>query len=155
MVALSAAGQAIGALAFDPDGSLSLNASFMPVTIGIAQTIFGVLIGPFLLAFVGGWLGGDADPTDIRQAVVWGNVPFAVAAVGWIPLALWFKGSLSDPTAQIPLVVVPFMFALGGGALWSVVTQILALAEVQQFSVWRAIASVVILLIPMLLLGLL
>ena len=116
---------------------------------------FGVLVSPFLLAFVGGWLGGDADPADIRQAVVWGNVPYAVAAVGWIPLALWFKGSLSDPNATIPLAIVPFMLALGVAAVWSVVTQILALAEVQQFSVWRAIASVVILMIPMLLLGML
>ena len=155
MVALSALGQAVAALAFDPDGSLSLSNSFMPVTIGIAQAIFGVLVGPFLLAFVGGWLGGDADPADIRQAVVWGNVPFAVAAVGWIPLALWFKGSLSNPDAEIPLAVVPVMLALGIAAVWSVVTQIVALAEVQRFSVWRAIASVLILMIPMLLLGML
>jgi len=155
VVALSALGQAVAALAFDPDGSLSLSNSFMPVTIGIAQAIFGVLVGPFLLAFVGGWLGGDADPADIRQAVVWGNVPFAVAAVGWIPLALWFKGSLSNPDAEIPLAVVPVMLALGIAAEWSVVTQIVALAEVQRFSVWRAIASVLILMIPMLLLGML
>ncbi len=155
VVALSALGQAIGALAFDPDGSLAVSRSFMPVTIGIAQTIFGVVVGPFLLAFVGGWLGGDADPSDIRHAIVWGNVPFAVAAVGWIPLALWFRGSLSDPNADIPLALVPFMLALGVAALWSVVTQILALAEVQRFSVWRAIASVLILMIPVFLLGLL
>lgn len=44
------------------------------------------------------------------------------------------------------------MLAVMVGAMWSVVTQILALAEVQRFSGWRAIASMVILLVPMLVL---
>jgi hypothetical protein len=82
-------------------------------------------------------------------------VPFAVAAVCWIPLALWYRTGVSDPNGEIPLALALLELALAVGAIWSVVTQILALAEVQKFSVWRAIASVVILLIPTFLLGLL
>src|SRR5215203_1526674 len=79
VIALASLGQAAAMLAFDPDGSLSINRSFMPVTIGLAQTIFGVLVGPFLLAFVGSWFGGEADPSEIRHAVAWGYAPLAAA----------------------------------------------------------------------------
>jgi hypothetical protein len=152
---LAVLGQAVAALAFDPDGSLSFARSFMPVVIGVAQTIFGVLIGPFLLAFIGGWLGGEADPSEIRQAIAWGYAPFAVAGLCWIPLALWYRGSISAPEAEIPLAVVPLMLVVVVGAIWSAVAQIIMLAEVQRFSIIRAIASIVILMIPVLLLGLL
>ena len=155
VVALAAIGQAIAALMFEPDGSLSLSQSFMPVTIGMAQTFFGVLVGPFLLAFVGGWLGGDADPSDIRHSIAWGYAPLAVAALGWGPAVLWYGGRMSDPEADIPLVLLPLILIVVVGAIWSVVTQIIMLAEVQKFSVLRAIASFCILMIPVLLLGLL
>ena len=91
--------------------------------------------------------------SDTRSSGATCPLPLLLSA--GLPLALWFRGSLSDPNADIPLALVPFMLALGVAALWSVVTQILALAEVQRFSVWRAIASVLILMIPVFLLGLL
>lgn len=68
-------------------------------------TMFGVLVGPFLLAFAGEWFGGEADPGDIRQAIAWGYAPFAVAGLCWIPLALWYKGRISAPGTEIPLIL--------------------------------------------------
>jgi hypothetical protein len=155
VVALAALGQASAALAFDPDGSLSISRSFMPVVIGVAQTIFGVLVGPFLLAFVGSWFGGEADPSEIRQAVAWGYVPMAVAGLCWIPLALWYQGRISAPETEIPLAVVPLKLAVLVGGLWSIVTQIITLAEVQRFSILKAIASIAVVMIPVVLLGML
>ena len=155
VTALAIIGQAVAALVFEPDGTLSMSGSFMPVTIGMAQTVFGVFIGPFLLAFVGGWLGGDADPSDIRQAIAWGFAPFAVGGLCWIPVELLYRGRVSAPETEISLLMLPLMLAVNVGAYWSVVTQVIMLAEVQKFSIWRAIASMGILFVPLLLLGLL
>jgi hypothetical protein len=37
--------------------------------------------------------------------------------------------------------------------VWTVVLEVIMIAEVQRFAIWRAIVSIVILLIPLLLLG--
>ena len=149
VVALAILGESAAALEFDADGTLSLSRSFMPVALGSAGTIFGVLIGPFILAFVGGWLGGNADPAEIRQAVAWSYAPFAVGGLGWMPVAILYR----DRSSDMPVTLLPLVLAALIGALWSLVTQVAMLAEVQQFSILRAIASIVIVLIPTLLLG--
>ena len=154
VIALAVVGQMIGALSFDPTGGVNVSASFMPVVLGAVQIVFGVLIGPFLLAFTGSWFGGEADPSEIRQAVAWGYVPIAIAGLGWIPVVLIYGGELAKPDPQIPLPVAIVGLAVVIGALWSVVTQVIALSEVQRFSIARAIASMLILLIPLLLLRL-
>ena len=41
-----------------------------------------------MAAIVGGWLGGDADPTDLREAIAWSYVPIAASSVLWIPILL-------------------------------------------------------------------
>jgi hypothetical protein len=142
-------------LEFDPPGAVNLSRSFMPVAIGAAQTIFAVLVGPFLLAFVGSWLGGEADPSEIRQAIAWGYAPVAVAGLCYIPIPLIYGRTLTEVDTEIPLLVVILTMVFAVGAFWSVVTQVITLAEVQRFSIVRAIASMLILVIPTLLLGLL
>jgi hypothetical protein len=158
VVALAALHQAVMSLQVDPtDGTLSFARSAMPVVIAVLQLLFGVLVGPFLLAFVGGWLGGDADPADIRQSVAWSNVPYAVATVCWIPILAAFGGQAfrEDLAAESPLqwIALPMFLAIGAAALWSFVLQVITLAEVQRFSNARALASILILVIPLLLLG--
>ena len=155
VIALALLGQVFGLMQFDPDETVNVSQSAMPVVLGALQTVFGVLVGPFLLAFVGGWLGGEADPGEIRQAIAWGYLPFAVAGLCWIPLALAYRGTLSQPEPEIPLALVPLVLAAMVGVSWSIVTQVIMLAEVQRFSIFRAIASMVVLLIPAFLLGLL
>lgn len=124
----------------------------MPVAIGVMQIAFSVVVGPFLLAFAGGWLGGDADPSDIRQAVAWAYVPFAVASAGWIPVLIASGSSPVDFTVPLHWFVLPFLLAIAAGACWTLVAHALTLAEVQRFSIWRAVGSILIVASPMLLL---
>jgi hypothetical protein len=51
---------------FDTAAAL-LGALMAALVFGSVQLIFSILIGPFLLAIAGGWLGGDADADEIRQ----------------------------------------------------------------------------------------
>jgi hypothetical protein len=153
VVALTILGTAVFDLQFDSAGALNPSASFMPVVIGAAQIVFGVLVGPFLLAFVGSWFGGEGDPSDIRQGLAWGYLPQAAASLCWIPIAVTSGNALAGDAADVPWLVVIASLIVSAGALWSLVTQVITLAEAQRFSILRAVASLVILLIPVMLLG--
>jgi hypothetical protein len=157
VIALAALDQVFTGLQIDATGAVAVADSFMPVTLGLLQLAFGIAVGPFLLAFVGGWLGGEADPSEIRQAVAWSHVPIAAAAVVWIPLLLIGGFDIlkagSDPTAPMSAVGWVLVLVMVTGALWALVLQVAALAEVQQFSIGRSIASLVIPLVPFLLIG--
>jgi hypothetical protein len=156
VIALAALHQVLASLKIDPvDGAFSANLSAMPAILGALQIVFGVLVGPFLLAFVGSWLGGEADADDIRHAVAWSYVPHAIFGLLWIPILIAFGG---PPTGAAPAGAAQWIAALlslvvFSGAVWTVVLEVIMLAEVQRFAIWRAILSMVILLIPLILLG--
>src|SRR5687767_12452789 len=87
IILLAAAHNSLLSVQLDPGAdTVSISRSMFPTIVAVLQFVFGILVGPFLLAIVGGWLGGEADPTEIRHAVVWSNVPFAVATAAWVPV---------------------------------------------------------------------
>src|SRR5262249_19222369 len=148
----------LGVFQPDPDtGSISISRSIFPAAVGLAQFGFGIFIGPFLLAIVGGWLGGEGDPRDIRQAVAWSYLPYVVGNIP-VTAALLFGGvSVFDPTGggSIPVLLLILGLVAWVVTIWSFVLLIAGIAEVQRISIWRALASVCILMIPVLMLGLL
>ena len=152
VVILVALGQITGNLRFDAPGAVNVSQSVMPMTLVALQVVFGVLVGPFLLAIVGGWFGGDADPADIREAIVWSYVPLAIGGLCTITVVF---ASLRGPLGTTALLLVPFVLAAVVGVIWSTVAQVITLAEVQRFSILRSIACVLIVAIPVLLLRLL
>lgn len=144
-------------------GDLSFNTATMPTIIGALQVVFGVLVGPFFLAFSGGWFGGQADPEDIRQSLAWSYAPLAVTAVFWIPVLLAGGGAIDavhpdEPSASAvlrALLLLAVTFVYVAAAVWTFVLQVITLAEVQQFSILRSLGSIVVWMIPLLLLLLL
>lgn len=160
VAALTALNSVITALQFDPlTENVSVSRSLFPVAMQLVQFGFGIFIGPFLLAIVGGWFGGEGDPRDIRQAVVWGYLPYAVVMVPWTVMLLVGGMHMFDPTtasgATTAVVVLLFGIVFLVATGWSAVLVIAGIAEVQRLSIWRAVASYCILLIPVVLLGLL
>jgi hypothetical protein len=156
VIALAALHQAFHALPPDPaDGTSYVALATMPVVVSILQLVYSVLVGPFLIAFVSGWLGGEADASDIRQAVAWSYVPSAVGALAWPPIFL--LSGIPDAAPQTAAEWAALPFALAGlvTLLWTLVLEVITLAEVQRFSILRAIACLVILLLPALLFSLL
>jgi hypothetical protein len=141
-------------------GALSFNMAVMPTIIGVLQVVFGVLVGPFFLAFSGGWFGGQADPEEIRQSLAWSYAPFAVTAVFWIPVLLAGGGAVGTVPADAPSASMALkgllLLAVGlvyvAALLWTFVLQVITLAEVQHFSVPRSLGSIVVWMVPLLLL---
>ena len=161
LAALHGALATLGGLA--AKGELSFTMAAMPTIIGVLQVVFGMLIGPFLLAFSGGWFGGQADPEEIRQSLAWSYAPFAVTAVCWIPVMLAGGGPVAPGQVDAPsasmLLKALLLFAVTlvyvAALLWTFVLQVITLAEVQHFSVPRSLGSIVVWMIPLLLLSML
>ncbi len=123
---------------------------------GGLQLVYSILVGPFLLAIVGGWLGGDADPEDLREAVAWGLVPQAAAIVLWIPLVAAYGSSAFGPAVPpangLQLAALLLLLLVPVAAFWSMVLQIGGIAAAQRFSIGRALLTQIILTGPLLLL---
>jgi len=158
VVALAALSSAMGSLQLDPEtGALSASRSTMPVIIGVLQLIFGVLVGPFLLALVGGSLGGEADADQIRNAVAWSYVPIAVGTVLWVPLLFVLGTSaLGDdfaPQSALQWLVILLALGIPVTYVWSLPLLVASLAEVQRFSIGKAVLNVCILAVPVILMS--
>lgn len=104
------------------------------------------------------WCPGEADADDIRQSVTWSYVPFAVAGLLVIPVVLAYGGSpdAADPHDSVTAPAIATLTAVlitVVAIVWTLVLQVTTLAGVQRFSILRAIASMIILVIPLLLLA--
>ena len=161
LAALHGALATLGGLA--ANGELSFNLAAMPTIIGVLQVVFGVLVAPFLLAFSGGWFGGQADPEEIRQALAWSYAPLAVTAVCWIPVMLAGGGAVAPVPVDAPsasmalkaLLLLAVTLVYVAALLWTFVLQIITIAEVQHFSIPRSLGSIVVWMMPLLLLSVL
>jgi hypothetical protein len=119
---------------------------------GAVMLLYSVLVGPFMLAFIGGWLGGDGDPVDIRQAMAWSLVRQALAAPLWILLLAAYGRKAFHPQ-DLPPMALPLLLLITMAAFWTLPLQVAGLAEALRFSIWRALLSILILSLPLFLFG--
>jgi hypothetical protein len=123
--------------------------------------IFAVILAPFwgyaffgiwswIVQKIGKWLKGQADFNAVRMAYTWSRVPLIGSAALWVLLAFFYANFIffgSGPYSA-SLGVASFLFIVLIGKLvleiWSLVIFLQMLAEVQQFSILRAIINVVL-----------
>jgi hypothetical protein len=118
--------------------------------IGPLGGIFGLYVGGWLVHRSGRWIGGEATATEVRASMAWGSVPAMWGGLLWIP-AIALTGSALF-MAEIPGTVSPVLLLIAGGLLfiqagtgvWSFVTGLKSLSEVQGFSSWRALGNVLL-----------
>lgn len=156
VVSLATFSSALAGVQLDETGAFSASRSMMPVLIGALQTVFGVVVGPFLMAIVGGWFGGEADPSDLRHAVAWSYIPVAASSVLWIPIWLLMIGAgvaANDGENLIgPALVSMALITVVLSFLWAVALFIGALAAAQNFSLFKATLYVLVMSLPVLIL---
>jgi Yip1 domain len=106
-------------------------------------------VGGFLVAVVGGWLGGVGDGVAVRAAIGWSYVPTLWAALLLIPQYVLLDGWRLEPS---DLQENPAALAVLGllGLLqivigfWAVVIHVKCIGEAHRFSAWRALATLIL-----------
>ena len=131
-----------------------------------AIVVVGVVLGPpvgWILLYAGAWLvemscrllRGQADSREVRAALAWSSVPLLATIPIWIIRAVllgrelftFAKPSLlANPTLAYILIAtfIPELLL----QIWWLVITVKALGEVQRFSAWRALNSLLLLTAP-------
>jgi hypothetical protein len=132
------------------------------LVIGAISGVVGLYIGGALLGWTGRMLGGHAKSPEIRAALAWGQTPALARIPIWI-LQIGLVGRQMFTTKTPVLVANPGLsliilatrlveIVLG---IWCFVTVLKCLGEVHEFSAWRALGSILLLvlvfLVPLLL----
>jgi hypothetical protein len=119
----------------------------------------GLSFWSVLLKWTGRWVGGRSNYLNIRASVSWSNVPNIVNGAIWLLLGLIVGSELFLPgvTGGISMNMAKFVLILSIiqliAMVWGLVILIMTLAEVQKFSIWKAIANIVIPCVILLVLG--
>ena len=133
--------------------ALSIPAIFAIAVIG--GPLMGLLtiwIFSYAVRITGGWIGGRADDTQVRAAVIWGLVPTVSALLLWVPyLAVigreMFTSEAPRMTAQPAHAAVLLVLMMVELVLWvwSIVLMCNTVAEVQGFqSAWKGLGNVLL-----------
>ncbi len=103
------------------------------------------------VAWVGKWFKGQGSFKAVRAAYAWSCVPIIVNIPLWLLMAVLFGHQLflNYPEAHLlPNSLVTLLFVIlvvkVALAVWSLVIYLNALAEVQKFSVIRAILNIIV-----------
>ena len=113
--------------------------------------MIGISLSAWLLHLTGRWIGGKGNFQTVRAAVAWSNVPNIVTILMWFVLlgifgAQVFNRDFSETHFVGYQAGVLFLIMLVETivSIWGFIILLNALAEVQGFSIWRAILNVVI-----------
>ena len=105
----------------------------------------------FVVWFTGKWIKGTASFKVVRLAYAWSCIPFVVNVILWIIMAMIFGQVLFMNFTEgyaFTQKEVGFLFfiliARIAVGIWSFIIYLNALAEVQQFSILRAIGNVLL-----------
>lgn len=109
-------------------------------------------IWSWMVSWTGRWLKGMGDFQTVRAAYAWSCVPILFSGLIWVVMLIVFGSALfavpAGGQAIFPQAQAILLLALLLGkvvlSIWSLVIYLNALAEVQGFSILRAIGNVVI-----------
>ena len=134
------------ALVPDDDGSVAIRDSLVGVAWAIFELVCHVFVESLLIAGSGRRVAGGGHAKDLRECVVWSYVQFAVTGFLLIPEIVVF-----GPHAAIEVIAwwtVPLLVGAMAGIAWTILANIIMVAEVHRFSIWRSTVTVVLASIP-------
>jgi hypothetical protein len=132
--------------------------------------LISLVLGPpfgLIFLYAGAWivaiscrmLGGHANSREVRSALAWSSVPLLATIPLWIIRLVLLRNELftfnkprliSNPALAyfLAATVIPELIL----SIWWLVVTLKALGEVQRFSAWRALSSMLLLLTPFIIL---
>ncbi|MCW8091414.1 YIP1 family protein [Alteromonas sp. ASW11-130] len=153
LAALSGFNQALGQ-SITEDGSESLGLILkltLALFLGPLIGIIGLYIFAALTSFTGRWLGGASSSLNIRAAIAWSYVPNIASLFLWVPFLLMFGSELANPhsphvatgmTPAFAIIILSLVSIVLG--IWSFIIAIKCISQVQKFSIWRALANIIL-----------
>ena len=136
--------------------SLGIYNQFPAILLGaiILSPLWGYIvfsIASVFVVFTGKWIGGHGDYRQIRAALAWSNVPMVINVVIWFLMMILFGTSVfkNFPEAYaLSRLEFWLLFSLLITQLivgvWALILYVLALAEVQMFSILKAIFNLIL-----------
>jgi hypothetical protein len=124
------------------------------VFLGPVGGFLGLFVGGWFLRLTGRWLGGRARPDQLRAVIAWSYVPVLAATPIWIIQLGFFGRDLftretptldANPTLGLIVLATRIIEAVLG--FWSFVILLKGVGEVQGFSAWKALASMLLILL--------
>lgn len=148
-------------------GFSSLLNTFQSILLGVNVSLLGIFllaivfaplwgyvcfsVWSWVVSFTGKWLKGVGTFQQVRAAYAWSVVPLLANIPLWFVLAAVFGQQLFTNFSESTVVTngqVSLLFAILiiriGATVWSIVIYINALAQVQQFTILRAIGNVLL-----------
>jgi Yip1 domain len=121
------------------------------VLLGPVAGLLGLFVGGWFLGLTGRWLGGRARPDQLRAAIAWSFVPVLVTIpISIIQLGFFGRELFTRETPALDANPMLGLLLLATGILkavlgfWSVVILLKGVGEVQGFSAWKALASLLL-----------
>ena len=120
----------------------------MAIVLGALGGIVQLYVTAGLAGWVGRQLGGEASGEEVRPAFAWANVPSIANFVFLIPLIAFYGNEMfSEITPKIDSNPIPLLFSVAPGIIlgvWGLVILVVGVSEAHRFSIWRAIVSLLI-----------
>ncbi|GLS83483.1 Yip1 family protein [Paraferrimonas haliotis] len=121
--------------------------------------IIGVYLSSFLFKFTGKLLGGSASYARLRDVFSWSSLPSLINLPFLLLFLVIMGNGYFDPKyfETHPGLIVTLLVAAWGlvslvVSIWGLILMVVGISEVQNFSIWRAIAnfvlSVLIIVVP-------
>ena len=121
---------------------------------GPLSGVFGLFVGGYLLRKTGSWLGGSASVREVRAAIAWGCIPTIWLGLLWIPSIALFGDECftyatprldGDPVLASAMLFLDLIEIVG--VIWSIVIWLKCLGQAHKFSAWRALGSVLLMVL--------
>lgn len=135
------------------DRSLLQVLGLVCLVLGPVGGVIGVYVAAFLVRLVARFLGGRAPPDETRAAVAWSNVPVIATLPLWgLQIIVFGNENFTTETPWINSMAgnTLLFFSILGVSLywiariWGIVIVVGAIAEVNRFSVLRAITALML-----------
>lgn len=120
--------------------------------------LLGAVLGIAVLYFSawvtrasGSWIGGRATCVELRTVQAWSNVPILWGLLLWLPMFVFLGQELFseeilrvEANPALALLTLGFFAVSSILGIWSIVLWVAGVAEVQGFSIFKAIINLVL-----------
>jgi hypothetical protein len=126
----------------------------LAVVLGPIGGLISLYIGAWFVGLSCRWLGGRADSSEVRAAMAWCSVPTLATIPIWLVQLGVFGHEMfttlmpsvdANPLLSVVMLVTGVVEVVLG--IWSFIMLLKALGEVERFSAWRALGSLLILVL--------